>query len=264
MNAREKKIGNQPISEEEAKLRIDALKSDGNFPCITFNIATVQRRKKSFLQVLKSLSEQYLPCDVINIAMSYDKTDDEINDFLFRNFKCVRHKYGKFSCEHKLFAFESMPDSFVICFDDDINYPKDYTLRLIEGIEKHNREKVVSFHGMKFPGFPVKDFLDRKLYQYYEYVGEDSPVDVIGSGVMGFYAKTLLKKGFSFEKHLTQTRNLTDDVVSKFCRDNGIGMTCLAHPLVWLKIMPDTQDSECTWVVMSKNKNADNLKFLES
>lgn len=230
---------------------------------ITFNIATVLRRRPAFLKVLKSLSLQSVPCDKINIAMSYGH-DQEIKDFVTRNFRSHSIIHGSFSCEKKLFAFDKqLRDSYFLTFDDDIAYPPDYSKILIAGIEKYDRKAVIGFHGMKFTAFPVTDFYkQRKLHQYFEYVGNDCKLDIIGTGVCGFYVGTLKKKGFSCET--LNTQNMTDDVLSKFCRDNSIEMICLGHKSQWLRIMPGTQDHDCTWRVAHRNNHTQNLKLLNA
>lgn len=229
---------------------------------ITFNIATVPRRKQFFLKVLQALSLQQVQCDKINIAMSYPY-DKEVYDFVGNNFKDNSIIHGKFSCEQKFFAFDET-DGYFLTFDDDIIYPGNYSRLLINGIDFYKRKAIAGFHGMKFRYFPVIDFYrDRKLYQYFDEVREDKKLDIIGSGVSGFHTSTLKSKGFSFDM-LSQTKNMTDDVIGKFCRGNNIEMICLKHRPRWIRIMPNTQDEQSTWRVAHKNNHEQNLKLLNA
>lgn len=231
---------------------------------IIFNIATVPRRRESFLKVLHALSIQTTPCAHINIACSYGY-DKEIRLFVDDNFKSNTIIHGQFSCEKKFFGFDvADPDSYFLTFDDDIIYPPNYSRALINGIDRYSRQAVVGYHGMKFIQFPVTDFYSqRRMYQYFQKVDLDKQLDIIGSGVSGCYVATLKQKGFS-NKTLSHTSNMTDDVLSKFCRDNQIKMVCLQHRAQWIRIMPGTQDDDATWKVAHANNHIQNLKLLNA
>lgn len=230
---------------------------------IVFNIATVERRKHSLLKVLKCLANQTMPCNSINVAMSYPSVDEEVDTFIRENFESNRIVYGKFSCENKMKAIDYTDDAYFFTFDDDIDYPADYAEKMIEGIEKYERKGVVGFHGMKFNRFPVTNYhTQRKIHQYFAEVKEDVAVDIIGSGAFAFHTSALKEKGFTFES-ISHTSNVTDDVFSRFCRDNKIPMTVLAHKAQWMKIIDGTQDNESGWKVAARNGNVEQLKYLE-
>lgn len=231
---------------------------------VVFNVATVERRKESFKKVLSDLASQTVPCNKINIAFSYGY-DREIRKYLDDNFENSGVIYGKFSCEKKFFAFdETDDDTYFLTVDDDINYAPDYAERMIDGIERHQRKAVVGFHGQSFKRFPVIHYRrERTLYQYFNLLGVDIKVHVLGTGVCGFHVSTLRSKGFCSE-HLSQTRNMTDDVVAAFCRKNDVDLIVLKHDADWLSVIPGTQDELCTWKRDLVSGYAEHLKWLNT
>ncbi len=214
---------------------------------LVFNIATVERRKASFLKVLQALASQELKGNHINIACSYGY-DREIRRFVDDHFESNKITNGKFTCEKKFFAFDQTEfDSYFLTLDDDIIYPVDYTKRLIDAIERFHRKAVVGFHGSRFVKFPVTDFRrQRILHQYFNFVHSDQIVHILGTGACGFHISTLRQKGFGCGV-LEQSSNMTDDVFSAFCRKHEIELICAKHKAQWMRIMPGTQDDACTW-----------------
>lgn len=231
-------------------------------------MATVQRRKGMFLEVLKALAAQEVKCDMINIAMSYDNFDAEVVLFLRKNFKRFHVKWKNgMTAEYKLYAMGSAslkenPDAYFITFDDDIIYPPDYSQGIIQGIEKYNREAVVGFHGIRFNKFPVRNYKAQKtMYQYFKDVPQDTEAHVIGTGCMGFYAKTLFDQGFDFPS-LNRRLNCLDGAFGRWCRDNKVKTIVLKHEADWMKIYPDSQTPDALWRKSYAERYKTKLSFL--
>jgi len=235
---------------------------------IIFNIATVQRRKKSFMGVLSMLANQTVKCDRINVAMSYPEPDMEVFNFLKTNFKSF-HILCRPSmmADVKMYAFNSSPDdSCFLTFDDDIVYPVDYVDRLVREIERSGRNSVIGFHGIWFNRFPVHNyFAQRKLYQYFNLVPANQNVHVIGTGCCGFYTGTLRKVGFSFEyfDKFKEYGNFNDMTFAQFLREKKIPMTVIAHPAGWMKIYPESQDEHALWKQAKAAGKVTELLFLQ-
>jgi hypothetical protein len=232
---------------------------------VIFNIATVERRRDMFLEVLKMLSRQTVPCDVINVSLGYVNMDADILAFLKKNFKSYRIKWkgSELPCEYKLFAIDSAPcDSYNLTFDDDIIYPDNYAEAAIAGIERHERKAIVGFHGIKFDKFPVTEYkAQKKMFQYFKEVAEDTEVNVIGTGCMGFYMGTLLDKRFMFDQVNTKS-NCLDGSFGRWARDNKIRMIVLKHESEWMQIYPDSQNEDALWRRSWKERYKTKLSFL--
>ncbi len=235
-------------------------------PTIIFNIATVERRRDMFLNVLKMLARQTVKCDLINVALGYTNMDSEVREFLRKNFDKVKIKWRgvELPCEYKLFGTDVAPcDSYNLTFDDDIVYPDDYAEKAIEGIERHARKAIVGFHGIQFDKFPVVNYKAQKtMLQYFKHIPEDSEVNVIGTGCMAFYMGTLLDKRYLFDQVNTKS-NCLDGSFGRWARDNGIKMVVLAHDAEWMKIYPDSQNEDALWRRSWKERYKTKLSFLE-
>lgn len=233
-------------------------------PEIFFNIATVERRHGMFMDVLKMLSTQTVSCDKINIAMSCKHLDPDIIRTLQNHFKSY-HVFHKpmLQCEFKMFAIHSLPkNAYFLHFDDDIIYPPDYAERIIDGIEKYKRESVVGFHGIKFDHFPVTEYKKQKtMFQYFKTVEEDTRVDVIGTGCLGFYIGTIIDKGFQFDN--IKKINCLDGAFGRWCRDTKIQTMVLKHEADWMKIYPNSQDMTALWKRSWKERYKTKLSFLQ-
>ena len=232
---------------------------------IAFNIATVERRKPIFLEILKSLAAQTIKCDVINVAMNYKAEDKEITDFLAANFKSYNIRLKEnLKAEYKMFALDTLPyDCYFLTFDDDILYPADYAEKLIHGIEWSGRKEVVGFHGIRFDSFPVTEYKKQKtMFQYFKDVEHSVSVHVIGTGCMGFYMGTVLNKRLIFS-NVNSRMNCLDGSFGRWCRDNSIPMKVLAHQAGWMQIYPQSQDNEALWVKSSREKYRTKLSFLQ-
>lgn len=232
---------------------------------IAFNIATVDRRRGSFLRVLRSLANQTMKCDVINVAMTYPKVDVGVEQFLKDKFKSHTIKYGTFCASEKMFTFdEEHEDSFFLTFDDDIIYPPDYCEKTITVINSFDKKNVIGWHGIHFNNFPVKNYYDRKIYQYFAEVKESQQVHVIGTGCCGFYVKTLRDKGFTFKIFDNEFGNYNDMIFAQWNRDNGVEMRVIAHPRGWITICPGSQDQDALWVKSKAQGKYIELKFLQT
>ena len=222
---------------------------------VIFNIATVPYRTASFMNVLGCLSKQTVQPNCLNIAFSYEPSD-AILEFCHTQFPVGRIIVGTFTAAAKMFAVDDVPnDSYFITFDDDLKYPPDYVARLLSHLRTH-RDEVVGFHGMSWPEFPVKEFYDRKLWQYFDDVYDNHEVHVIGTGVAGFYTDTLRQHGFTYDyfNQFPDHGNVNDMLFAQFLRDRGIRMTVLAHEKGWIHFFPGTQDRQALWKQSPGNK----------
>ena len=233
-------------------------------PEVIFNIATVSRRRKMFMAVLKDLANQTVKCNRINVAMSYSFMDPKIEAFLQHNFESYKIKIRpNLKCENKMSKLDtSQDDAYFIHFDDDIIYPQDYVEKLIAGIEKYERKCVVGWHGIRFDKFPVTQYKKQKqMFQYFKDVPQDTRVHVIGTGCIGFYVGAMRKKGLTFAA-INTNQNCLDGSFGRWCRDNEVPTMVLAHKAEWIKIYPDSQDAQALWKRSWRERYKTKLSFL--
>lgn len=239
---------------------------------VIFNIATMEKRRSSFIKVLCCLANQKVKCDLINVAASYEKPDSEIVEILKMKFKGHTIRWGNFTAIEKMYALEyCSPDTYFFSVDDDIDYPTDYSESLIKAIDMREKRAVIGYHGKFFKHFPVTNYYDnenREVFQYYKPVESDREVHIIGTGVCAFYTKTLFDKGLTdnqiFKEGLKRGHgNYNDVIFSKYLRDKGIKMIVLKHPRNWIKIIPGTQDADALWMQKKSKGRKVELSFLQ-
>lgn len=234
-------------------------------PKIIFNIATVARRRIMFLEVLKMLARQTVPCDKINIALSAESIHPDLIRFLRNHFKEYQLlNRPALTCENKMFNLDQEDaDSYPLTFDDDIIYPSNYAERLIRGIEHYEQKAVIGFHGIRFDSFPVTNYKAQKtMYQYFKTVDDDTDVHVIGTGCLGFHLGTLRGKGFRFAD-INKNLNCLDGSFGRWCRDNKVRTIVLGHKADWMQIFPDSQDMLSLWKRSYRERYKTKLSFLQ-
>jgi hypothetical protein len=236
----------------------------GIMPKVIFNIATVYRRGKMFLEILKMMAGQTIPCDKINIAMSYPSIDPNIIRFLRNHFKDHEIRCRpRLACEHKIFNIDKTdPDSYFLTWDDDIFYPSNYAERTIRGIEKYDRKAVVGWHGIRFDKFPILDYkTEKRVHCYYKAITPDIETHTIGTGTMGCYLGTLKEKGFTFGS-IDPNANCIDSALGRFCRDNKIRMIVIEHEAGWMKVYPGSQDLNALWKKSARMGYKNKMSYL--
>lgn len=130
------------------------------------------------------------------------------------------------------FFWSDQIQGYVLTCDDDILYPPDYVSQLVEGIERHNRKAVVSFHGATLKGV-VQDYYTCRV-QHHCRMGqkEDIGVHILGTGVMGYHSSTLEVKPEFFE-----IPNMADIWMGYQGQVQKIPFKCLRRRAGWIQSM---------------------------
>lgn len=191
-------------------------------------MATMPDREESLKKVVNSILFQV---DELHI---YLNEWDYVPDFLFQHGITVyrsQDEIGDLGDVGKFYAVKNAKGYF-FSIDDDLIYPTDYINTLEKAIEKHGRQKAISFHGRTFGNMPVSSY-------YHGHVNSasclsDFPVDisahVVGTGVLGFHTDTL-KIGISD----FSTLNMADIWFSMLCEDQNVERLILKHPANWIE-----------------------------
>ena len=157
----------------------------------------------------------------------------------------------------KFYTVEQHQDCYYLSIDDDIIYPSDYVLSIVEGIKKFNNDKVVSHHGRKF---------DEKSKNYHtDYVDsvhfrvkltKHKDIHFPGTGVMGFYTGKFKLKFSDFK-----LPNIADVIVGFECAKQNIECVCLPHDTNWLT---DNIDNETKTLFIRNKNNEDLIEYFNS
>ena len=194
---------------------------------VVCGIATVYERLESLKKVVESIIDQvdelyvyqngykgmfdFLKNDKITVISSVD-TGIDMGDA------------GKF------YTVDKHPDCYYLSIDDDILYPSDYVLSIVEGIKKYNNQCIVTHHGRSFDISAESyhaNYIDSVHFR--KKLQKPKEIHFPGTGVMGFYTDTFDIK-FSDFKY----RNIADLIVGVEASKRGVKKICLPHDSEWL------------------------------
>ena len=174
----------------------------------------------------------------------YNETMVGIKD-LQKQFGCkivTRRAKNQKGSNEKLSQLAKSTAPYIAFADDDILYPKDYFLRLIHGIRLHNGG--VAFHGGILKHFPTDKYYDggREMKSWNITVPEDTPVDIMGSGV------GLIRREWFTDAELkalyadAPATSMDDIILSCVLSQKGIDRWVLAHPARIIKTKEPAPD----------------------
>ncbi len=152
---------------------------------------------------------------------------------------CIQHKLqgDPYGDAGKFIGLEDayLHGAYYLSFDDDLDYPLEYVETMIKGIERYRRKCVCSFHGRSFEQFPITDYYRDARRRYYclRAVSRDAPVEVPGTGCMGFHTSALTLSMRDFP-----SRSMADVHMAVVLRRHRMDAICLAHDAGWLKHLP--------------------------
>ena len=207
---------------------------------VIYHMATMPHGGR--IKALEEVVPRILPqCDELHIYLNEFKSlpvfliHPKIKTYFSENHLGDLGDVGKF------YLCEEWVKGFHFTVDDKILYPKDYTLKMIESIEKYKRKAVVSVHG--------RIFHERKSRSYYwdckTFRGctlgfkEDSFVHEIGTGAMAYHSDTLKK----FDLLVFPRKNMTDIFFSMMLQEKEIPMLNPARPNAWLWVSNKHDDN---------------------
>ena len=130
----------------------------------------------------------------------------------------------------KLSQLSKSATPYIAFADDDLLYPNDYFLRLIQGCNVNNA--AVAFHGGVMNELPTKRYYGgaRTMYAWNVTVENDTQVDIMGSGV-----GLIRREWFSDEEYKAlyadaPATSMDDIILSCALSQKGIARYVLAHP----------------------------------
>lgn len=224
------------MNELERKRHPMVANYEDNYRCVDVHMASLYR-DGHLLKTLQTLCGQPEVATVYVTLNNYsqpqfNETMAGIKD-LQKQFGCkivTRRAKNQKGSNEKLSQLPKSTAPYIAFADDDILYPADYFLRLIHGIRLHNA--AVSFHGGVLKELPTDKYYNggRKMYSWNVTVPNDTPVDIIGTGV------GLLKRDWFTDDELAAlykdapTTSMDDIIVSCVLSHKGIERWVLAHP----------------------------------
>ena len=220
---------------------------------VIVGIASIRSRRSSLKRVIRSLSEQTVKPDKINVYLN-DTPYNEIPNFLKKKNINVftSQDYGDLGDAGKFFLAGKVESSYYFSCDDDLNYPPQYIEYMISGIEKYDRKYVVALHG-RILKYPVTNFFtDRRILNFKKYQKEDIKAHLPGTGVTAFHSDTLKLSIDDFP-----VKNMADIWFGLQCQRQGVGIVVLKHQPRWVGVLPNTNNGS---IFHSSHKNLEIIK----
>lgn len=125
-------------------------------------------------------------------------------------------------------------EGYHLTVDDDLYYPQDYVKRTVEAVDRYNREAVVSWHGAVVHD-GIKSYYADRLARCHclGAVARDTPVNVPGTGVMGYWAPLV-----RLHASLMSIPYMADIWVGRICQRHRVPIVALAHEKGWIRHQP--------------------------
>ena len=161
----------------------------------------------------------------------------------------------------KLSQLSKSATPYIAFADDDLLYPNDYFLRLIQGCNVHGA--AVAFHGGVLKELPTKRYYGgaRTMYAWNVTVENDTPVDIMGSGV-----GLIRREWFSDEEYKAlyadaPETSMDDIILSCALSAKGIARYVLAHPSGLIR--PKAKHADDNYVYdRYKNDDAEQVAYI--
>ena len=185
---------------------------------VTVQIASIPSRIEHLELTVNSLIDQ---CDHIFVALN---NYEEVPDYLKGNDKIEYKLMDNTLGDAAKFYGSSEREGYILTCDDDLRYNPGYVDLIVNGIDTYGG--IVSILGKVYAIRPIVGFGRgyTTLFSCLNTVRQDCPVDVVGTGVMGWHSDTI-----KIDPHLFPRRNMADIWVSKLAHEQGIPLTSLAH-----------------------------------
>lgn len=191
------------------------------------SIATMPSRLGTFTEVLEAISGQL---DLIHVFLD---TFEAVPSFLLNNRKIIvsrSQEYGDFKAAGRYLVQERLPSPSVMVFlDDDIIYPCDYVVRLVDALGYFSGRAVVGVHGRNFIP-PYESYVrDATCFPFSEALAKDTLVDELGSGTCAFLSDVM-----KFDVRNWTRFDATDILLATEAKLLGLPRICIARRSGWL------------------------------
>jgi len=205
---------------------------------------------------LRKVTRSVLPqCDELWVYLNGYKTTP---DFLLKNSKIKifsSNQFGDCGDIGKFHDCEKLRDCYHFTIDDDINYPPDYSKRMISQIEKYQRKKVIGVHGAKI-NFPCQNYYkDRWHCHFKNKLANDTPVHIIGTGTCAYHTSTISVKKSDFKE-----KNMADIWFSIIGQQQKVPFIIINREQNWLSPIINREYENNSIFYKSKNKPAGQLQ----
>jgi FkbM family methyltransferase len=206
-----------------------------NDASVTAAMATYPGRRHILPAVMDTLLPQ------VERLFVYLNNYDDVPDFIRRHPQRERIVFILDPASQKRaaakFYWLDMIQGFHLICDDDILYPPDYSVRMVEAIERTGRRGIVGVHGVLFKPIIEDARTSRlKLFKFADGLPVDTPVHFLGTGTVGLHADVLERMDVSrFQAYPIAN----DEILAVSAKNARVPMVCIGRPDHWLTPHPE-------------------------
>lgn len=209
-----------------------------SYPVVA-SLCSIPERAEMLRQVLASLAPQV---DALHIYLDrYESIPEFVRDCHVNVTVYLANDYPGLRDNGKFLGFSDLQeDCYYFTADDDILYPPDYVISMIQRIEYYGKLAVVGVHGVLLPEQADRYFGSfRKVHLFNKELETDALVNNLGTGTVAFHSRLLRELDLS---HFGSS-GMADLHLSVFCKQRGIPMVALSRPKGWLQELPSPNTS---------------------
>lgn len=234
-----------PFELEEKNVEIDT-------SSIIVCMATYPTRFQIIGKTVESLLNQTLPCNRILIHVNESDEPPPLPDDSRVEVYCSPDEnltdIGKF----KMASF--VDSGIVITVDDDILYPPDYIESIVAALSRTGGQAIVGFHGAVLPiGTPIQSWeeyqQERRVHWFRRGLQCDLPVQIVGTGTMGYCVDTI-----SFDWESFDYLKMVDLHVAVAAQKAGVPIVTSIRRDEWLVDIEEEEESgEAIWEIVQQD-----------
>jgi hypothetical protein len=190
-----------------------------------FCLNSIKERISNLPLILPNILEQ---CDVLHInTIGYSLNLNELG--IDNKEKIKLHEFDSLGSEGRLLYYNQYDDgTFYFTIDDDILYPKDFSVRLIEFLTTNN-ESIVCVHGSNIIDKSEPNYNKRIVYKFNKELESPTIVELPGVGTTCFKIGGLKINQLDFK-----IKNMSDPYIGFFAKAQNIEIFCINRLESWL------------------------------
>lgn len=199
-----------------------------NVDRVEASLASIRKRAGSLRKVVDRLAPQ------VSVLRVYLNGYRSIPSWLRRDNVVVARSqdHGDRGDAGKFF-WSDQADGYQLTCDDDMLYPKNYVERMIDVLERFDRQAVVGVHGVRFVKTLTTYYRSRQVVHFTKGTSEHRCVHLVGTGTLAYHPETIRVTPDDFE-----APNMADIWFGLLCQQQRVPVYAIKRSGSWLKPLP--------------------------
>ncbi|MCW8386887.1 hypothetical protein OQJ15_11270 [Fluoribacter dumoffii] len=193
---------------------------------ITAKIASIPERAHQLELTIKVLLKQV---DRIQVYLNnYHKIPAFLEQKNVQVF--TSQEYGDRGDVGKFYQIEEI-SGYVFTLDDDLIYPLDYVVTLLDKIDSYGRKALICTHANILPKKAISSYYkDKQGIHFAKQLEKDTPADIPGTGTLAFHTEHI-----KLTQNIFLTPNMSDIWLAIYAKQNNIPIISVSRSDFWIK-----------------------------